>query len=1666
MRRYLFLTLTVGLLLFFGLVGYRSLHHTGSAVAEKQETVSVSTPVALPVVVDAAETPAGAVPHRSVVKTSAKQPAEILQVTGSPGSRIQPIDESRIVDQRITDISKDRKKRELLVNAGGKYPVHRIEETLVKNAGAVTWSISARTEMVADHVLVKLQDGQSEDDLRSLLNGYGVSILRALSLPGHYIVSLNAPTLDAVPEALSVFTSESNVLAYAEPDYISHIDAVPNDTRWSDLWGMVKINATGAWDVATGSTNVIVAVIDTGIDLDHPDLISNLWHNAAEVNGTAGVDDDGNGYIDDANGWDFASDDNVPEDSGQHGTHCAGTIGAVGNNTLGVAGVCWTVRLMALRGGTESALYQSDTADAIVYAADNGAKIISASYGGGCYNDTERDAIVYANSKGVLFVAAAGNESLDSDETPNYPSGYDIPNIVAVAATDRQDALASFSNYGKKSVDLAAPGVDILSTVPGGTYASFQGTSMATPHVAGAAALLLSAKPMLTHLQVKEALLSAVDIISSLASKTVSGGRLNLQKLITMQDTDGDGMPDDWEIANGLATNNAADAAFDPDGDHLNNLGEYENRCIITNADTDADSLVDGWEVTYGFNPNSPTGGLALSSSLGSFTTAGSVANVVVEGNYAYLADGGNGLVILNISNSQNPVLVGSVDTAGTAMDVAVSNGYAYVADGANGLVVVAVSNPALPWIEGSYNTAGTAKGIAAQSNWVYLADGTSGKVEVFDVSTPASPQVGTPLVRMMSMNDVFMRGDSAYVAALANVLRLDISNPSAPQAYANSAGFTGQDIIGIHGNASIVAAAAGVFGVKIMNDASIQARTTLGTYDTDGTASGVFVDGNYVYVADGTNGLVVLDITTPSIPVQTVHVATIGSAVGVFVKNGTVYVAEGETGMEIFSILSDSDRDGLLDSWERTWFGDLLRDGTADYDNDGISDWGEYLAGLDPTDDDQDGDGLIDGTQEVQDYNSDPRLADTDGDGLVDGYDGIVSTNTYPSGVDANSNGFVDGELDFGGVTAGARGIILVDSDDDGMNDGWEVRYGFDPRSSSSPGADGDADSDGLTNLEESINNTDPNNPDTDGDGMPDGWEVDNSFDPLVNDSALDADSDGLTNLQEYTLGTDPHNADTDGDTMPDGWEYSYMPPLNPTNSLDGLIDSDGDGLTNRYEYSNGCNPTNTDTDADGMPDGWEVDNGLDPTDSTGIHGAQGDPDSDGLLNIQEYSLSASNLWQAVYTSVTGSVMVFSYTDSATNTVEYIPGATDPLDNDSDNDGLTDYDEITTNGTSNLYITNPNSTDTDADDLPDNWELAQIPVSDPTVAARPTDDSDGDGLTNQEEGDLGTQAANRNDPIFVDDDAPLDPDSTSSDDVGSFGNSDTNENGTINHPFDAIQEAIGSASTGATILVNDGWYNGPGNCEIDLQGKAVTIRSWHGKDVTTISTLGAGSAFLFTHGEITNTVLQGLTIKGALCESSDGDCDWIDILRIEDSSPVIRDCTIQDTGGNAIQCSGDAHPQFFNCLVANARNGFWCEGGAAPIIVSNVIQHIRLYDEVFPLDEYWGNGIYAVQGVGLELRSTTIEDCQGRGMYVQSATEVLLEDSTVRNSWGGIRFAGVDATLLQCKIQGNEAPNYYQVENTVTKRQGLLPDIDGVTDYTYENENGAGILLTDGCAV
>jgi len=323
---------------------------------------------------------------------------------------------------------------------------------------------------------------------------------------------------------------------------------IPNDPNFNQLWGLnntgqnggkadADIDAPEAW-VRTTDSSVVIGVIDTGVDYNHPDLRNQMWKNLGEIAGNS-IDDDHNGYIDDVYGYDFVNNDGDPFDDNSHGTHVSGTIAAQANNNIGITGVNWNAKIMALKWlDSNNRGYISNAIRAINYATQMGVKITNNSWTADHSSQVLYDAINAAGQKGSLFVAAAGNDyGNNNDVNPKYPASYNLDNIISVAATDRNDNLATFSNIGAQSVDIGAPGVDILSSVPGGGYDSYQGTSMATPHVAGVVSLLMSKFPSETAAQIKNRLLAGVDPISALSGVTVTGGRLNAFKALNQTPT-------------------------------------------------------------------------------------------------------------------------------------------------------------------------------------------------------------------------------------------------------------------------------------------------------------------------------------------------------------------------------------------------------------------------------------------------------------------------------------------------------------------------------------------------------------------------------------------------------------------------------------------------------------------------------------------------------------------------------------------------------------------------------------------------------------------------------------------------------------------------------------------------------------------------------------------------------------------------------------------------------------------------------------------------------------------------------------------------------------------------------------------------------------------------
>jgi subtilisin family serine protease len=438
--------------------------------------------------------------------------------------------------------------------------------------GAVPQAIlaqAAKGDYKEGEILVKFKSGVVSASSQQVHKAAGSSLIKKYEMVSN-LELVKLPKGMSVQEAIQSYMADPNV-EYAEPNYRRCLARIPNDTYFRNQWSLhndgtyasgtpdADLDAPEAWEISAGNRSIIVAVLDSGIDFNHQDLVGNIWKNLGEANCFDYIDNDGNGYIDDCNGWDFANDNNSPMDDEGHGTHVAGVIGARGHNNLGIAGLMWDVQLMPVKvfnpdtelTGSCGSLYASDVVAGIYYAANNGAKVINASINGEGYCISEYEAINYANSLGVLFVAAAGNGGYDgigdnNDITPHYPSNYNLPNIISVAATDQDDRRVPFSNYGPNTVHVAAPGVYTFSTVPSwwsnytgyGYLEFFAGTSMAAPHVAGLAGLLSSYydgvnNTYFTVPQIKATILRYVDVLPTLDGWISTRGRINAHRALS-----------------------------------------------------------------------------------------------------------------------------------------------------------------------------------------------------------------------------------------------------------------------------------------------------------------------------------------------------------------------------------------------------------------------------------------------------------------------------------------------------------------------------------------------------------------------------------------------------------------------------------------------------------------------------------------------------------------------------------------------------------------------------------------------------------------------------------------------------------------------------------------------------------------------------------------------------------------------------------------------------------------------------------------------------------------------------------------------------------------------------------------------------------------------------
>lgn len=411
---------------------------------------------------------------------------------------------------------------------------------------AVPSTAAAAEEFRPDTVIVKMKDsasvlerggsnrGRSEDAARRVgLQVRSSEEFRAVGLQRLRVAGVGPR------EAARRLTADPEV-EYAEPDFVLHaLEWLPNDTYFGRQWALrntgqesgtpgADIGASDAWDITRGDPSIVVGIIDSGVDYGHPDLAGNMWRNPRET-AANGRDDDGNGVVDDVYGFDALQGDGDPMDEHSHGTHVAGIVAASADNGIGTAGVAPNVRIMALRFMDSTGQgYTSDAIRCIDYAIRMGVRITNNSWGGENSSNALRDAMTRARTSGMLFVVAAGNDSQDNDTTPSYPAAYTLDNMLVVGSSTRTDGLSTFSNWGAGSVHLFAPGSVIAGPLLQSAYGFKSGTSMAAPHVAGAAALLMAQSPSQSYLQVRDRILRGVDPVPAFAAKSQTGGRLNV----------------------------------------------------------------------------------------------------------------------------------------------------------------------------------------------------------------------------------------------------------------------------------------------------------------------------------------------------------------------------------------------------------------------------------------------------------------------------------------------------------------------------------------------------------------------------------------------------------------------------------------------------------------------------------------------------------------------------------------------------------------------------------------------------------------------------------------------------------------------------------------------------------------------------------------------------------------------------------------------------------------------------------------------------------------------------------------------------------------------------------------------------------------------------------
>ncbi len=438
---------------------------------------------------------------------------------------------------RVPDVEEPRRVRtRRLIRTDFKYPLIILEQTHLENSSISP--VFAERCYVADHVVMRLEQSGEETAALAAI-GRDATVLRRFESSGVLLIGLKGRGLTVVEKAIEGLRA-SGISAVAEPDYLGLATRLPNDARFPEQWNLRNTGQTGGkpgadvramegWNIGHDAPGVAVGIVDSGIDFSHSDLQPNQWTNPAEAAGLPGVDDDENGYVDDIYGWDFYDNDAGAGDIFGHGTHCAGIVGASGNNAAGVSGICWNVKLAALKWlGDNGVGVASDAVEAIAYASRMGIAVTSNSWHLSGPSEILRQVVAESGAHGSLFVCAAANRGANVDRLEDAPVTFRLPNMLVVTSVNATDSFANGANWGPLTVQLAAPGVDVLSTLPGGQYGLLTGTSMAAPHVAGACALLKSLHPDFSISRIRDVVLESARPLPSLIGRCETGGTLDL----------------------------------------------------------------------------------------------------------------------------------------------------------------------------------------------------------------------------------------------------------------------------------------------------------------------------------------------------------------------------------------------------------------------------------------------------------------------------------------------------------------------------------------------------------------------------------------------------------------------------------------------------------------------------------------------------------------------------------------------------------------------------------------------------------------------------------------------------------------------------------------------------------------------------------------------------------------------------------------------------------------------------------------------------------------------------------------------------------------------------------------------------------------------------------